>query len=175
MSSTYLGWPIAPSYMSPNAGEGGSCGVSYNEYSCAQSHGAQINFADLTPYITYVCIHWEIIHVENYPGSFSRHPPCFTVTCSWLRSGDPQALTIGCIRRQIRLIEGYAKCRHLETFTCKGTFRHVFICLRPRTPYHPPLTHCIRVYSMLIYRGKGGRVEPERRLEGQQFTKLGRK
>ncbi len=27
-------WPIAPSYMSPNAG-GGSCGVSANEYSCA--------------------------------------------------------------------------------------------------------------------------------------------
>ncbi len=39
----------------------------------------------------------------------------------------------------------------------------------------PPLTHCIRVYSILIRTGKGGgggRVEPERRLEGQQFTKL---
>jgi hypothetical protein len=30
---------------------GGSCGVSANEYSC--THGAQINFGDLTPYITY--------------------------------------------------------------------------------------------------------------------------
>jgi hypothetical protein len=30
----YLGWPIAPSYMSPNVSEGGSCGVSANEYSC---------------------------------------------------------------------------------------------------------------------------------------------
>jgi hypothetical protein len=30
----------------------------------------------------------------------------------------------------------------------------------------PPHTHCLRVYS---------RLEPERRLEGQQFTKLGRK
>ncbi len=29
-------------------------GVSANEYSCA--HGAQINFGDLTPYITYVLI-----------------------------------------------------------------------------------------------------------------------
>ena len=29
---------------------GGGCGVSANEYSCA--HGAQINFGDLTPYIT---------------------------------------------------------------------------------------------------------------------------
>ncbi len=31
----YLGCPIAPSYMSPNAWvHGGSCGVSANEYSC---------------------------------------------------------------------------------------------------------------------------------------------
>jgi hypothetical protein len=32
----YLGWPLAPSYMSPNAGEGlgGVAGVSANEYSC---------------------------------------------------------------------------------------------------------------------------------------------
>jgi hypothetical protein len=40
------------------------------------------------------------------------------------------------------------------------------------------LTHCIRVYSILFHTGKGGGVgksEPERRLEGQQFTKLGRK
>jgi hypothetical protein len=31
---------------------GGSCGVSANEYSC--THGAQINFGDLIPYLTYV-------------------------------------------------------------------------------------------------------------------------
>jgi hypothetical protein len=36
--------------MSPNAGEEG-CGVSANEYSC--THGAQINYGDLTPYLTY--------------------------------------------------------------------------------------------------------------------------
>jgi hypothetical protein len=44
----YLGWPIALSYMNPNAG---ACGVSANVYSCA--HGAQITFGDLTPYLTY--------------------------------------------------------------------------------------------------------------------------
>jgi hypothetical protein len=36
----------------------------------------------------------------------------------------------------------------------------------------------MRVYGILIHTEKGGReegVEPERRLEGQQFTKLGRK
>ncbi len=48
-------------------------------------------------------------------------------------------------RRKIRLIEGNAKCRHLKKFTCKGTL------IPP-----PPLTHCIRVYSILIHTGKGG-------------------
>jgi hypothetical protein len=42
-------------YEPKRGGRGGesceSCGVSANEYSCA--HGAQINFRDLTPYLTY--------------------------------------------------------------------------------------------------------------------------
>jgi hypothetical protein len=37
--------------MSANAGGGGSCGVSANEYKLYT--GAQINFGDLTPYLTY--------------------------------------------------------------------------------------------------------------------------
>ncbi len=49
----HLGWPIAPSYMSPKAGGGGSCGVSANEYSCTVYTGAPLNFGDLTPYLTY--------------------------------------------------------------------------------------------------------------------------
>ncbi len=75
------------------------------------------------------------------------------------------------------LTEGNAKCCHLKKLTCKGTLRKAFICLRPRTPYPPSLTHCIRVYSILTVftQGRGGIVEPEKRLEGQQFTKLGRK
>jgi hypothetical protein len=65
------------------------------------------------------------------------------------------------LRRKIRLIEGNAKCRHLKIFTCKGTLRQAFICLRPRTPYHPHLTHYIRVYTIqynniIIHTGKGG-------------------
>jgi hypothetical protein len=83
-------------------------------------------------------------------------------------------------RRKIRLIEGNAECRHLKKLICKGILRQVFICMWLRTP--PPL-HTVYVYtwySILIHAGKGrdeggGRVEPERRLEGQQFTKLGRK
>ncbi len=39
-------------------------------------------------------------------------------------------------------------------------------------PTPPPLTHCIRI---LGNGGRGWRDEPERRLKGQQFTKLGRK
>ncbi len=37
-------------------------------------------------------------------------------------------------RRNIRLIEGNAKCRHLKKLTWKGSGRQVLICLRP-----PPL------------------------------------
>jgi hypothetical protein len=52
-----------------------------------------------------------------------------------------------------------------------------FYRLKPRTP-SPHLAHCIHVYSILIYTGKGGgegRVEPERMEEERQFIKLGRK
>ncbi len=70
------------------------------------------------------------------------------------------------LRRKIRLREGNAKCRHLNKLTCKGILRHVFFCLRPKTPYGT------------VYREGGGRgVEniPERRGEGQHLTKLCRK
>ncbi len=68
-------------------------------------------------------------------------------------------------------IDTKVKCRHLKKFTCKGTFRQVFICLKP-----PPPLQTVYV-QVLIHTGKGGggRVELERRLEGQQVTKLGRK
>jgi hypothetical protein len=59
------------------------------------------------------------------------------------------------------------------------TSGQVFICLRPRTPYLPPyiLYTCIQLQYTYLHRegGKDGRVEPERRLEGKQVTKLGRK
>jgi hypothetical protein len=47
-------------------GEGG-CGVSAKKFSC--THGAQINFGDLTPYLTYgsICpyVTEDIILVQN--------------------------------------------------------------------------------------------------------------
>jgi hypothetical protein len=79
----------------------------------------------------------------------------------------------------INHIDTKAKC-HLNKLTGKGTLRQVFICLRSRTPYPRPHTLYVYVYSIrsiLFHTGKGGggRVEPERRSEGQQYTKLGRK
>ncbi len=62
------------------------------------------------------------------------------------------------ICRKIRLREGNAKCRHLKILNCKGSWRQMFICLRPRPPYHPLLTHCICVYKYTYntHTGKGG-------------------
>ncbi len=51
--------------------------------------------------------------------------------------------------------------------------RQVFICFRPGTPT-PPYTLYTCILCTSLHREEG-RVEPERRLEGQQFTKLGRK
>jgi len=49
----YLGWPIiAPSYMSPN-GEGGSCGASDNEYSCAHHERSTSIFNPCIPGIQF--------------------------------------------------------------------------------------------------------------------------
>jgi hypothetical protein len=58
-----------------------------------------------------------------------------------------------------------------KELTCKGTLRQMFIWLMPRTPL--PRLHTVYVY----YIQSQGRaeIEPERRLEGQHFTKLDRK
>jgi hypothetical protein len=47
-----LGWPIAPSYMSPNAGGGGGAAMSTAVH---RGTGAQINFRDLIPFWTFGC------------------------------------------------------------------------------------------------------------------------
>ncbi len=82
----YLGWPIyiAPSYKSPNAGGGKVGGLSQWVY-CSCAHGAQINFGDLTPSLTFVstlvlltvlfmqfCFHplWSRTQYFSVPWSF---------------------------------------------------------------------------------------------------------
>jgi hypothetical protein len=79
-------------------------------------------------------------------------------------------------RRKIRFIEGNAKCRHLKKLTCKRALRQVFICLKTRNPYPPPLTHCKRVYSILTHTGLGGGggSEPEK-VRGATVHKAGPK
>jgi hypothetical protein len=57
----------------------------------------------------------------------------------------------------INYIDTKAKCRHLQNFTCKGTV------------LYPPVAH---MYTYLFAQERGGGVEPERRGEGQQITKL---
>ncbi len=58
---------------------------------------------------------------------------------------DSPAITMH--RRKIRLIEGNAKCRHLKKWTFKGTLQQVFICMRARKPYPPPLLHTVYLYT----------------------------
>jgi hypothetical protein len=59
----------------------------------------------------------------------------------------------------------------LKKLTCKGTLRQVAYLSEAYNPIIPFPQY------ILIHTGKGGggKVEPERRGEGQQFTKLGRK
>jgi hypothetical protein len=64
-------------------------------------------------------------------------------------------------------MEVNAKFHHQKKLTCKVTLRQVFICLRPRTPYHHSITHCIRVYLYLFTRGKGEGRELNQR-EGER-------
>jgi hypothetical protein len=59
---------------------------------------------------------------------------------------------------------------HYTNIVEKGTSRQVIICLTPPPRY----TLYTYMYSFTKGRGGGG-VYPERRLEGQQFTKLGQK
>ncbi len=77
----------------------------------------------------------------------------------------------GTARRKIRLIAGNAKCSHLENFTLKGTLRQLFICLRPRTSYPPPL-HTVYVFTVYLFtEGKGESWTREE----QQFHKAASK
>ncbi len=65
-----------------------------------------------------------------------------------------------------------------KKLTCKGTLRQVFIYLRPKSHTTLPFTLNTWIQYTYLHRegGEGGRVEPERRGEGQQgrvqITKL---
>ncbi len=86
-------------------------------------------------------------HIQ-YSGEFS-HSLCTVQYCYYCTT----VLYWGSLRlhcRNIRLIEGNAKCRHLKKLTYKGTLRQVFICLRLRTPY-TPLLHILYEYTVYLF------------------------
>ncbi len=54
----YLGWPIAPSYMSPNAGVGGE--LRGSQSMSIAVHRSPINYGNLTPYLVYVFLSYTL-------------------------------------------------------------------------------------------------------------------
>ncbi len=62
----YLGWPIAPSYMRQMRGEWGSCGVSANEYSCAQDPNKLWRSNSLFNLWQAPCVHAECVSKCTY-------------------------------------------------------------------------------------------------------------
>jgi hypothetical protein len=79
--------------------------------------------------------------------------------------------------RKIRLIEGNEKCPNLKNGLVKGLCGRCLSVRGPELHTPPPYTlhKCSILYLFTHGSGGGGRVQPERRGEGQQFTKLGRK
>ncbi len=84
-----LSWLTNSALVYPGGGGGeGGCGISANEYS--RSHGAQINFGDLVPYLTFVTREsidhphkfWGRIAEQFYwkkPIPEGKHVCCFSV------------------------------------------------------------------------------------------------
>ncbi len=79
-----LGWPIAPSYMSPNAGSGGGGLRGLSQW--VQLYiGALINFGDLTPYLTYDSQFPILLNnfpADDYVTVTQRDPACAAGTYS---------------------------------------------------------------------------------------------
>jgi hypothetical protein len=73
-----------------------------------------------------------------------RHTPMISPT-----RFSPAFIAVRANRRKI----GNAKCRHLKKLAFRGTLQQVFICLRPSTPYPPPLHTVYTVYSILVHTG----------------------
>jgi hypothetical protein len=65
-----------------------------------------------------------------------------------------------------------------KKLTFQGTLRQVFYLSEalslPRTPYSPPFTPCIRVYSILIHTGKGEGELTREKVRGVLVHKAGR-
>ncbi len=80
----------------------------------------------------------------------------------------------------INYVNTKAKFFHLKNLLYTDFSAGVYLSEAPSPPWphNPlPLTHCIRAYCTFTQteKGVGGELNQERRLEGQQSTKLGRK
>ena len=97
------------------------------------------------------------VHMEPKESNSKPGIPQLTAgTPGYHQPSGEASQGVGWNRGKIRLIEGKAKCRHLKKLTWKGTLRQLFICLRPRIPYSPPLPNCIRVYTVYLFtQGRG--------------------
>jgi hypothetical protein len=72
------------------------------------------------------------------------------------RTAQAREYSEGSTRRKIRLLEVNANCRHLKNLSVKGLCgRCSSVC--GAEPHSPPLIHCLRLNSILIHTGKGGR------------------
>jgi hypothetical protein len=80
--------------------------------------------------------------------------------------GRESPITDTYMRRKIRLIESSAKCRHLRKFTCKGTLRQVFICLRP-----PSLLGYCLGWSSNIVGSESGQIQCVKFLQNMVSTR----
>ncbi len=103
----YLGWPIVPSYVSPNAGGwggGGGWRVSADEYSCA--HRALINFGDLAQVLPKIMV-------------FTTSPSWFFI--KWLTSAtEPFGwVTLQCYTK-LEILRDRGSASWLETRTSRS-------------------------------------------------------
>ncbi len=109
-------------------------------------------------------------------GCFIPHFSSYSFQVSMLSELQRRLIIINillqCTSRKTGLKEGNAKCRHLKKWDfVEGV--NLSEAQNPFTPPPTPHTHtlytCIQ-YTYSLREGGGGR-KPERRLEGQQFTK----
>jgi hypothetical protein len=111
---------------------------------------------------------WPAYQIGNHPNysAIAQH-------CNLWRNFDD----IGKCHGLINYIDTKVKYRHLNKIYLYCDFAAgVYLSVL----YPPPCPlHCIRTSYMYLFTqrvgGEGWRVQPKRRLEGQQFTKLSRK
>ncbi len=154
----YLGWPIALSDMNPNAGERGGGRVAGSQPLSIQLHtGAQINFGDLTPCLTYgprrvnVIPCWQ--HEFEPHFGYSTNPESKSENLQENPEGE-FIETSPCICRKYK--------NKLATFPSPAGMSQTF--LQCKLPFRPK--PCRHAYLCLIIYGKTKNSPKPTRLAG---------